>query len=108
MVVIQSCHHALDTMPPFLARALGVATGQLQHRVLYDIQRIVVVAHGNPGDTKCALLDADKKAVQRAHLIQSLFSTAAGAVSRPRLSAQAGKEAARRVAEGRMRSRNLQ
>ncbi len=65
--------NAVEQRPPFLARPLGIATRQLQHRVLYDIQRIVVVAHGDPGDAESALLDADEKAIQRAHLIQSLF-----------------------------------
>src|SRR5690606_7631743 len=43
---------AMEKRPPFVRRPSRIAPRELQHRVLHDIERIVVIAHDDPCDTK--------------------------------------------------------
>src|SRR5262245_28939191 len=56
--------NAKEERPPLLARASPVTARELKHRVLNDVERIVIVANGDPGDSVRPLFDIEQKTVE--------------------------------------------
>ena len=60
----------VEERPPLVGRPGAIAARETDHRVLHDVEGIVVVPHRHPGDAKGAALDAGQKPLQRLRLIQ--------------------------------------
>src|SRR5262245_45052683 len=55
---------AVEERSPFFGRTLAIAPRELQHRVLNDVERIVVVTDGDPGNAKRPLLYARQESLE--------------------------------------------
>jgi hypothetical protein len=65
--------NAIEQGTPFSARPVAIPAGELQHRVLDDIQGVRVVADRDACDSIRAPLHIDQKTLEFARLLQTLL-----------------------------------